>query len=163
MDPPLYSVRIGESHCIAEGIPYDALLDRIVEFTIRAAVARSADESEWEHEELRRKGLGALQIFCNRRAVWDDRATFETEIAAARRQHVGEKFEATNELNPALLNDLDRDLQMRWRRAGYEVPSLRREMKPLFAELERDAADRVANARESLLGDVLAAQAQETK
>lgn len=163
MEPPLYSVRIGESHCVAEGIPYDALLDRIVEFTIRAAVARSADEGEWEHEELRRKGLGALQIFRDRRAVWDDRTTFETELAAARHQNIGENFQAANELNPALLAGLDRDLRARFRRAGYEVPSLRRDMKPLFAELERDAADRAANARESLLGDVLKAQAQETR
>jgi hypothetical protein len=163
MDPTRYSVRIGESHCVAEGIPYAALLDRIVEFTIRAAVARSVDESEWEHEELRRRGLGALQIFRDQRAVWDDRSTFETELAAARRQNVGERFEATNELDPGLFAGLDRDLRARWRRAGYEVPSLRRDMRALFSELERDAADRAANARESLLGDVLAAQAQETQ
>lgn len=163
MDPARYSVRIGESHCVAEGIPYDALLDRIVEFTIRAAVARSVDESEWEHEELRRRGLSALQIFCNQRAVWDDRTTFETEIAAARRQDAGETFEATNELNPALLAGLDCDLRTRWRRAGYEVPSLLRDMKPLFEELERDAAERCADARESLLGEILKAQAQETR
>jgi hypothetical protein len=163
MDPARYSVRIGESHCVAEGIPYDALLDRIVEFAIRAAVARSADESEWEHDELRRKGLSALQIFRNQRAVWDDATTFESELSAARRQNAGRKFEATNELDPALLTNLDRDLRARWRRAGYEVPSLRYDMKPLFAELERDAADRAADARESLLGEVLKAQMQESQ
>lgn len=163
MDPARYSVRIGESHCIAEGIPYDALLDRIVEFTIRAAVARSADESEWEHDELRRRGLRALQVFRDRRAVWDDRTTFETELAAARRQSIDDTFEATNELDPALFTQLDCDLRARWRRAGYEVPSLRFDMKALFAELERDAADRAADARESLLDDVLSAQAQENR
>jgi len=161
MEPVCYSVRIGESHCIAEGVPYDALLDRIVEFTIRAAVARSADESEWEHEELRRKGLTALQLFRNRRAVWDDRAIFEAELAEARRENVGERFEAANELDPTLCADLDRDLRARWRRAGYEVPCLQHEMKVLFSELERDAADRATRAREGLLGDVLKAQAQE--
>jgi hypothetical protein len=163
MDPARYSVRIGESHCVAEGIPYDALLDRIVEFTIRAAVARSTDDSEWQHEELRRRGLGALQIFCNQRAVWDDATTFESELSGARRQNVCRKFKAANELNPAFLTNLDRDLRARWRRAGYEVPSLRCDMKPLFAELERDAADRAADARESLLGDVLRAQTQESQ
>lgn len=161
MDPARYSVRIGESHCIAEGISYDALLDRIVEFTIRAAVARSADESEWEHEELRRRGLSALQVFRDGRAVWDDRSTFETELEAARSQRTGDSFEATNELDPALLAKLDHDLRARWRRAGYEVPSLRLDMKALFAELERDAGDRAAHARETLFGDVLNAQAQE--
>lgn len=161
MDPTCYSVRIGESHCVADGIPYDALLDRIVEFTIRAAVARSTDESEWEHEELRRRGLSALQIFRNHRAVWDDRSTFEIELAEARRENIGERFESTNELDPALFTDLDRDLRGLWRRAGYEVPSMRNDMRALFAELERDAADRAAHAREGLLDDVLRAKAQE--
>lgn len=161
MDPACYSVRIGESHCIAEGIPYDALLDRIVEFTIRAAVARSVDESAWEHEEFRRKGLSALQVFRNRRALWDDRAIFEAELAEARRENIGERFEATNELDPAFGANLDRDLRTRWRRAGYEVPSLRCDMRALFSELERDAADRATTAREGLLADVLRAQTQE--
>ncbi len=119
------------------------------------------DESEWEHEEFRRKGLSVLQIFRDRRAVWDNRTLFEAELAEARRENIGERFEAANELDPAFCATLDRDLRARWRRAGYEVPSLRCDMRALFSELERDAADRASSAREGLLGDVLKAQAQE--
>jgi hypothetical protein len=157
-----YSVRIGESRCIAEDVSYDALLARIVEFTIRSAVARSIDESEWEHEELRRKGLSALQVFRNGKALWDDAAMFETEFAEARREHVGNRFESTNEPDAAFYEKLDRDLRLRWRHAGYETPSLQQNMKRLFKELERDVADRAADARESLLSEVLRAQSQET-
>jgi|SRR5579862_5387556 len=162
MNPTRYTVRIGESHCIAEGTCYTALLDRIVEFTARAAVARSVDESEWEHEELRRKGLDALAVFRNERAIWDDPSTFETELAEARRERACTRFRSGNELDAAFYEELDRDLCARWLRAGYNVPSLRHEMKRLFTELERDAAERAAEAREGLLGEILAAQPQES-
>lgn len=162
MNPARYTVRIGESHSIAEGISYDALLDRIVEFTARAAVARSVDESEWEHEELRRKGLDSLQIFRNERAIWDDASTFETELAEARRERACTRFRSGNELDAAFYELLDRDLCARWSLAGYNVPTLRHDMKRLFIELERDAAERAAEAREGLLSEILATKTQES-
>jgi hypothetical protein len=154
MHSELYSARIGESYSITEQSTYDGLLQRIMEFTIRAALARSIDESDWEHEELRRKGLAALQIVRNGRAVWACRESFGAELAEARRERDA-RFEQSNELNPALYDRLDGDLRACWRRAGYDTPSLAHDMKKLFAELERDAADRAAGARESLLTELL--------
>lgn len=152
---PLYSARIGESHCIADRVTYDTLLNRIVEFTIRAALARCVDECEWEQDELRRKGIGALQIFRNDKAVWADSATFERELAEARREHVEERFRNTNEADPELHQRLDDDLRARWRAAGYQSPSLARDMKKIFCELERDASERAEVARESLVAELL--------
>jgi hypothetical protein len=154
MSSALYSARIGDSHSIAEGVPYDELLKCIMEFTVRSALARSIDESDWEHDELRRKGLVVLQIFHNGKAVWADTETFTAELAEARREHC-ERFERINELDPALYDRLDRDLRVHWRRAGYDVPSLLHDMKKLFIELERDASDHAAGAREALLHDLL--------
>lgn len=162
MNPDRYSARIGESRSIAENVIYDALLTRIVEFTIRSAVARSIDEGEWEHDQLRRGGLSVLQIFRNGKAMWDDGAMFKTEFAEARREEVGYRFQSANELDAGFYDKLDRDLCKRWQRAGYQTPTVRHDMKPLFQELERDAAERAASARESLLGEVLSAQAQES-
>jgi hypothetical protein len=154
MKSDLYSARIGESCSIGEQKTYDDLLHGIMEFTIRAALARSIDESDWEHEELRRKGLAALQIVRNGKAVWACRESFGAELAEARREHDA-RFERSNELDPALYDRLDGDLRAYWRRAGYDTPSLAYDMKKLFAELERDAADRAAGARESLLTELL--------
>jgi hypothetical protein len=158
VDTSLYSARIGESFCLGEEMSYDALLRNLIEFTVRGAVARSIDEGEWEHEELRRRGLAAIQIVRNGKAVWMDRDTFEAELAEARRELVEARFLAANELDPALCERLDRELRARWRLAGYETPSLLNDMKKLFLELQRDAADRAATARERLVGDVLHAQ-----
>lgn len=156
-----YSVRIGESCCITENATYSALLTRIVEFTVKAAVAHSIDEDEWEHEQLRRKGLSALAIFRNEKAVWDDGAAFKAELAEARREHIGPRFQASNELNVELYQKIDSDLRDRWRRLGYATPTLRHDMKALFLELERDASERAKNARESLLVELMRAQSQE--
>lgn len=153
MSPARYSVRIGDAHCIGVDLCYEALLARIMEFTIRAAVARSEDESEWEHEKLRRNGLCALQLFRDDKAVWDNPQTFADELAEARREGIAQRFEAQNELDPAFYERLDGDLRSRWRRFGYETPSLRDDMKVLFWELERDAAERAADARQRLLAD----------
>ncbi len=150
----LYSARIGESHSLGENIAYQVLLLRIVEFTVRAALARCVDESEWEHELLRTKGLEALEIFRDGRAVWSDRPLFEAERAEARRER-DSRFEERNELDPSLYKRLDRDLRVAWRRAGYETPSLLREMKKLFVELESDATDRATGAREGLVVEIL--------
>jgi len=150
----LYSARIGESCSIAERITYDDLLQRIIEFTIRAALARCIDETDWEQEQLRRNGLDALQIVRNGKAVWNAPEVFHKELAAARRAKDA-RFERNNELDPTLYDRLDNDLRAQWRRAGYQTPSLLHDMKRLFIELERDAADRAADAREGLLSDLL--------
>jgi hypothetical protein len=157
MSPARYSVRIGEAHCIGADVCYEALLARVMEFTIRAAVARSEDESDWEHEQLRRNGLCALQLFRNDRAIWDNPLTFADELAGARRGDCAQRFEAQNELDPAFYELFDSDLRARWRRLGYETPSLRYDMKVLFSELEREAAERAADARKRLLADFVKA------
>src|ERR1700722_5509924 len=94
-----YSVRMSESYCIAEDATYDVLLTRLVEFTVRAAVARCVDENDWGHEHRRRNGLSALQIYHHGKAAWDDAASFEAERAEARRERIASKFDASNELD----------------------------------------------------------------
>jgi hypothetical protein len=157
MKPPLYSARIGDSVRVAEAIPYDALVRQLIEFTARAAVARSIDANDWEHEELRRKGLSAIQISRNGRAVWTDRKNFEEALVEAQREQIEARFNRTNELDTALYERLDTDLQAGWGRAGYKVGSLFNDMKSLFAELEGEATDRAACARQDLVDDVLRA------
>lgn len=155
MKAPRYSARIGESLCIAENAPYESLLKQIVEFTARAAVARSINEDDWEGQELRRKGLAALQIFREGRAIWLDRDGFESELEEARRENIEPRFRERNELDPKLYTELDRNLRELWRRAGYMAPSLLKDMKELFLELERDAVDQALEAREGLVSDIL--------
>jgi hypothetical protein len=150
-----YTVRIAESYCIVENATYDALLARLVEFTVRAAVARCVDENGWEHEQLRRKGLRALQIFHNGKAAWDDAESFEIERAEACREHIASRFNASNELDSDVYTRLDRDLCALWRTAGYQTPSLLHDMKQLFSEIEHDAADRADDARGALLQELL--------
>ena len=156
MASPRYSARVGESLRIVEGVSYDALLKSIMEFTARAAVARSIDEVTWEQEQLRHSGIGAIQLFRDGKALWSDAATFEAELQEARREHVTTRFQRSNEVDPAFYERLDRDLRARWRQAGYESPTLLTDMKRLFAELERDAADRAASARELLAAEIVA-------
>lgn len=155
MDSPLYSARIGESRCIADGVTYQVLLNRIMEFTIRAALARCVDECDWEHDELRRKGISALQIFRNGKAIWADSGAFEQELAEAQRERIEERFRGANEADPALCRRVDEDLRARWRTAGYQSPSLAKDMRKIFGELERDAAERAEAARESLVAELL--------
>jgi hypothetical protein len=161
MDLDRYSAQIGESCCIARRETYETFLTRIVEFCIRAAVARSVDEIEWEHEQLRRRGLRALQIFRNGRAVWSDRAEFDSELSEARREGIDERFEAANEFDADLYEKIDVDLCACWRRLGYATPPLAYDMKRLFDELGRDAADRAEHAREHLLEELLQPLRQE--
>jgi hypothetical protein len=150
-----YSVRMSESYCIAEDATYETLLTCLVEFTVRAAVARCIDENDWEHELLRREGLRALQIYHNGKAAWDDAVSFEAERAEARREHIASKFDASNELDSDVYIKLDRDLCARWQRAGYRTPSLLHDMKHLFAAIERDASARANDARNGLLDELL--------
>jgi hypothetical protein len=161
MDLDRYSARIGESCCIARRETYDVLLARIVEFCARAAVARSVDDSEWEHEQLRRGGVSALQIFRNGKAVWEDCAAYDAELTEARRERIDERFEAQNELDAGLYEKIDSDLCERWRKLGYATPTLGHDMKRLFEELEQDAADRADHARERLLEELVGSQQRE--
>jgi hypothetical protein len=149
---------MSESYCIAEDATYDTLLRRLVEFTVRAAVARCVDENDWEHELLRREGLRALQIYHNGKAAWDDAVSFEAERAEARREHIASKFDAGNELDSDVYTNLDRDLCARWQRAGYQTPSLLHDMKHLFSAIERDASARANEARNGLLDELLRVQ-----
>jgi hypothetical protein len=154
--PARYTARMEDSLNIAEDVAYERLSTGIPEFTVRAAIARSEDESEWGHEELRRRGLSGIQIFRNGRAIWTDRDIFEVELAEARRSKCEGRFDERNELDPTFLEDLDRDLRQRWRLAGYEVSSLLGSMKGLFSELESDVKDRIADARQALTDEILA-------
>ena len=155
----VYSARISPSGRIAEGVSYETLVERVREFTVRAAFARVADQQTWEEDELRRKGLRALELFHNGRAIWHDRLCFEEALAQERSAGMGASFEAANELDPDFCERLDRELRERWRRVGYLVPSLALDMKPLFTELEADAADTAREARDDLLAELLAPSA----
>lgn len=155
MNSPRYSAWIGEVRCIALDLPYEALLREVTAFVVRAAVARASDESDWEQEQLRRQGLGALQLSRDNKALWDDAQTFAEELAEARLAGVEARFQAQNELDPAFYERLDDDLRVRWRRLGYEAPSLRDDMKPLFLELQLDVADVTSRATERMLAGLL--------
>ena len=143
--PMRYSARVGGS-AIAAGLPYDELAGRVLEFVLRAAIAVAADQFEWEHEELRRDGLTAIEFFREGKALWWDRECFEAERADPER----------NELDAAFFDRLDHDLRARLKRAGYEVPPLIACTKVLYSEIAADVADRCAGARESLLVEILA-------
>jgi hypothetical protein len=156
MIPASYTACIGDSFTIVENASYESLVRAILTLTLRAATARSADESEWEHEELRRRGLGSVQVFRDHKALWTDRQSFQAELDEAEREHVADRFKAINELDPAFFEELDRDLRVLWRLAGYDAGSLSENMKSLFVELESDANDCAAKAREALIEEILA-------
>lgn len=126
-----------------------------MEFTVRAAMARSRDDADWEQDELRRSGLACLQLFRNGKAIWSDPETFESELAEAKREHLEDRFKERNELDPELNRRLDRDVRERWRSVGYSAPSVMVCMKELFNELERDLSDRANRAMERLLSEIL--------
>ena len=151
----LFSARISPSACIAESVDYDTLVEQIAEYTLRAAFAHAVDQHDWNQEELRRKGLRALELFHNGRAVWRDRVAFEESLAEVTRTGDLARFDGGNELDPELAERIDRDLLERWRLAGYLVPSLALDMKRLFGELEADAADCAREAREQLMFKLL--------
>jgi hypothetical protein len=155
----VFSARISPSACIAQSVDYDTLLEQIVEYTLRAAFAHAVDQHDWDQEELRRKGLRALELFHNGRAVWRDRVAFEESLAEVTRTGDVPRFDGANELDPELAERIDRDLQERWRLAGYLVPSLALDMKKLFGELEADAADCAREAREELMSELLSGRA----
>jgi hypothetical protein len=151
-----YSAWIAQSVSIARDASYAVLLKCIDEFTIRAAISRTIDQSRWEHDELRRAGLGAIEFFRDGRALWRDPQTYEESLQEARRKRVMARFTSTNELDPAFMERVDAELRERWRARGYLVPSLADDMKTLFAELEATTRDSIAGELEGLVCELLA-------
>jgi hypothetical protein len=154
-----YSAQISPSAQIAENVCYQTLLERIFEYTLRSALARANDRHDWEQDQLRRRGLGAIELLHNGRAVWQDRGAFEQFLSDETRTGTIAQFERDNELNAELLERVDRDLRECWRRAGYMVSDLCSDMKKLFAELESEEADRARGADEAFVAEVLRAGA----
>ena len=152
-----YGARIAGSVAIAWDVPYDALLKNVVRFTVEAAAARSADEPRWEHEELRQRGLDALEITRNGKALWCDEEDFRLELEEARREGAGSEFETRNELDEAFCEHLDRDLIRLWQKAGYATPSLLHCMRRLFVELQDDIADSTVGARKAFVEEIVCA------
>jgi hypothetical protein len=150
-----YSARIGESYLVAEHVSYDSLLKAIVAFTIRAAVARSIDEYDWEQDQLHLHGVAALQFFRDGKGIWTDRDGFAAQLAEAKSQGDESRFADGNELDAYFPLRFEADLRDRWRLAGYDVPSLMCNMKKLFAELERDARDRASEAWDRLVDEIV--------
>jgi hypothetical protein len=149
-----YSAYIGTSVAIAEDVPYAILLRDIVRFTAEAAAARCADDARWEQEELRKKGLSALELYRDGKAVWEERRNFDSELAEARVTGCGADFVAANQLDAALLAHLDRDLRKLWRQAGYDAHALIHNMKRLFSELEADIGASSARARRAFVDEI---------
>jgi hypothetical protein len=154
-----YSAQISPSAHIAENVSYETLLERILEYTLRSALARANDRHDWEQDQLRCRGLRVIELFHNGRAVWQDRAAFEEFLSDETRTGTIVQFERDNEVNVELLERVERDLRERWRCAGYMVSDLCSDMKKLFAELEADGADRERGATEAFVAEVLRAGA----
>lgn len=155
----VYSVRIAPSAHVAESVSYEQLLNDIVAYTVRAAFARTFDQHDWEQDELRRKGLRAIELFHNGRAVWYDRPSFEDlrdeSVLPGICSEAVATFEKCNELDPDRFARLDRDLCRRWRDSGYLVESLTLDMKGLFDEIETDLRARVDEVREELITEII--------
>jgi hypothetical protein len=152
--PSRYTATIVDTYCVADKVSYVELLRAIVEFTLRAAAARSIEESDWAHEELRRSGLASLQIFRDDKAIWTDTVAFSEELAA-RPGGAVDMFAEHNEIDPDFYALLERDLQALWRSSGYDAPTLLNDMKRLFTELEREMETTARYAREGFVRDIL--------
>jgi hypothetical protein len=157
MAPDRYTVRIAGSTALIVDASYETLITSIIKATLEAAVARVSDTSTWEQEELRRHGLSVLEIARNGRAVWISPADFQAEAAEARRNGSAQEFDAGNELDPAFVGQVDADVRTRWKRAGYDTPSLRSDMRILFSEIEADARTRESKAITELVVEIVAA------
>jgi hypothetical protein len=152
-----YTLRIAEGRPIAERVSYDELLKCVVEYILRASLARTIDQGEFEHEEVRCNGLTAFQISRDGKAIWADQVLFDRTLDEARRTGSAPAFEAVNELDTSLLDRIDRNLTSLWSLAGYRTPSLAHSMKLLFREIERDAMAQADNALEGFAAELLRA------
>lgn len=156
MDAHRYTARI-ESLVLTENASYSDLLKSLMERIVRAAVARAADESTWEYEELRKHGLCAVQFLRDGRALWREVSCFRFESLAAEQAGDAVRFYAQNELDPGFFERLGFDLREKWARAGYACQDLCEGMKDLFRELEADALERAAGARRALIEEIVQA------
>ena len=151
-----YTARIGHGASIAEGVPYDELVPLVLEFLLRAAIAKATDQSSWEQEEVRRGGLRRIEFACEGKALWWDRNSFAAERREAERDGLQQRFDLGNADGTIFFETLDADLRERLRRAGYATPSLLANMKELFLQIDVETADRAAAAREALVAEILA-------
>jgi hypothetical protein len=155
MRSPRFTARIGHGVSIAEDVSYDELVDRVLEFVVRAAIARANDRSTWEEEELRRQGLKGIEFARASKALWWDADAFAAEQAEAKREGASELFLSRNECGGTFFETLDADLRKRFRNAGYSTASLITEMNEIFREIAADASDRSSQANESLIAEIL--------
>lgn len=150
-----FTARIGHGVSIAEDVTYHELVDSVLEFAVRAAVARANDQSTWEEDELRRRGLMVIEFAKDGKALWWDRDAFDVEHDEAKRERAKELFCSRNEFDGTFLDTLDEDLRKRLRGVGYATASLLANMNELYREIAAEASDRSAQARESLIAEIL--------
>jgi hypothetical protein len=152
-----YTARIGHGVSIAEDVPYDDLVNRVLEYVLRAAIAKAADQFTWEEEELRRNGLYGIEFAREAKALWWNRSEFQAERDEALREGCNGRFLSSNELDAEFIATLDVDVRERLRRAGYSIPSLLTDMKELYQQIASEASDRTMQAREALVAEILTA------
>lgn len=146
---------MAEGVSIAEGVAYDELVVRVLQFVIEAALARAADRFGWEQEQLRRDGLRAIQFARDGRALWWDGEAFAAEEAGALRMGERDRFVAANEIDPGFWKKLDRDLRTKLRRAGYATGPLILNMRGIFKHIAAEAEERSAHAQTKLVEEIL--------
>jgi hypothetical protein len=149
-----YTIRVAGCVVVQNAL-YALLLKNLVRFTVEAAVAHSADESSWDQDQLRRRGLDALEVARDGKALWSDGVSFNAELAQARQRREATEFTARNELDPEFCARLDGDLRRLLRQAGYDVPSLMHTMKPFFAEIDTDLRASASGARKAFIEEIV--------
>lgn len=150
-----FTARIGHGVSIAEDVSYDELVDHVLEFVVRGAIAKANDRSTWEEEELRRQGLKGIEFAREGKALWWDLDAFSAELAEAKREGAGELFVSRNECAVRFFDALDFDLRERLRGAGYSTASLFADMNEIYREIAADASDRSSQANEGLIAEIL--------
>jgi len=140
---------------LAENVTYHELLDRLLEFMVRAAIGEAIDKFDWEQEELRRSGLRAIEFARDGKALWWDRAAFENELAEELRDGTLDRFLAHNEVDADFFDRADNELGARLSGKGYKVPTLQGDLKKLYEEIAADLSDRLTAAQEGLVTEVL--------
>lgn len=153
--PQRFTARIGHGVSIAEDVTYCELVDRILEFVVRAAIARANDRSSWEEEEVRRQGLQRIEFAKDGKALWCDAGAFAAEEAEANREGASKLFLSRNECGERFLQTLDLDVRTRLRNAGYSTASLLAEMNEIYREIAGDASDRSLQANEALIDEIM--------
>jgi len=140
---------------IVQGVSYEDLVTRVLDFVASAAIARADDDFTWEQEVVLRTGLDSIDFFADGKAIWTDPECFGSELEGARAAGVEERFLAENELDNQFLTRLDADLRQRLSRAGYAVDSMLTSMKDLYREIASEIRERSGEARERLKAEIL--------